>query len=57
MMLVCGKYVSNASFIRHRSSAMEALGYKVEEGRTLTAEDKEGIVIGRGVITSFSIPN
>ena len=35
---------------------MEALGYKVEEGRTLTAEDKEGIVIGRDVITSFYNP-
>ncbi len=56
MMLVCGKYVSNASFIGIDPSAMEALGYKVEEGRTLTAEDKEGIVIGRGVITSFYNP-
>lgn len=56
MMLVCGKYVSNASFIGIDPAAMEALGYKVEEGRTLTAEDKEGIVIGRGVITSFYNP-
>lgn len=56
MMLVCGKYVSNASFIGLDPSTMEALGYKVEEGRTLTAEDKEGIVIGRSVITSFYNP-
>lgn len=56
MQLVCGKYVSNASFIGIDPATMEALGYKVEEGRTLTAEDKEGIVIGRGVITSFYNP-
>lgn len=56
MMLVCGKYVSNASFIGIDPGAMEALGYKVEEGRTLTAEDKEGIIIGRSVITSFYNP-
>ena len=56
MQLVCGKYVSNASFIGIDPAAMEALGYKVEEGRTLTAEDKEGIVIGRDVITSFYNP-
>ena len=42
MQLVCGKYVSNASFIGIDPATMEALGYKVEEGRTLTAEDKEG---------------
>ncbi len=56
MLLVCGKYVSNASFIGIDPAAMEALGYKVEEGRTLTAEDKEGIVVGRDVITSFYNP-
>lgn len=56
MQLVCGKYVSNASFIGIDPAAMEALGYKVEEGRTLTAEDKEGIVVGRDVITSFYNP-
>ena len=56
MMLVCGKYVSDASFIGLDPGAMEALGYKVEEGRTLTAEDQEGIVIGRSVVSGFYNP-
>ncbi len=56
MLLICGKYVSNASFIGIDPGAMEALGYKVEEGRTLTAEDKEGIVVGRAVVEQMYNP-
>lgn len=56
MMLVCGKYVGDASFIGIDPSTMEALGYKVEEGRALNGEDKEGLVIGRGVIANFYNP-
>ena len=37
-------------------AAMEALGYKVEEGRVLNGEDKDGLVIGRGVIESMYNP-
>lgn len=56
MMIVCGKYVNSASFIGIDPAAMEALGYKVEEGRTLTAEDKEGIVVGRAVLNQMYNP-
>ena len=34
MMLVCGKYVSNASFIGIDPGAMEALGYKVDRKKS-----------------------
>lgn len=56
MILVCGKYVNNASVIGLDPSAMEALGYKAEEGRVLNGEDKDGLVVGRGVIESMYNP-
>ncbi len=55
-LVIDGKYVNNANFIGIDPAAMEALGYKVEEGRALTAEDEEGLVIGRGVIDGFYNP-
>lgn len=56
MMLVCGKYVNYANVIGLDPAAMEALGYKAEEGRVLNSEDKDGLVIGRGVIESMYNP-
>lgn len=49
MYLVAGKYVADASIMGIEPGTMEALGYKVEEGRTLTAEDSKAIVVGGGV--------
>lgn len=54
--LVDGKFVNECNFIAMEPAAMEALGYKVDEGRALTAEDEEGIIIGRGVIDGFYNP-
>ncbi|MFV0314777.1 MAG: ABC transporter permease, partial [Anaerotignum sp.] len=45
----CGKYIADVSFIGIEPAAMEALGYKVEEGRTLSAEDSRAVVLGGGV--------
>ncbi len=56
MILVSGKYVNYANVIGIDPAAMEALGYKVEEGRVLNGEDKDGLVIGRGVIESMYNP-
>lgn len=49
MYLVAGKYVADASIMGIEPGTMEALGYKVEEGRALTAEDSKAIVVGGGV--------
>ncbi len=54
--LVCGKYVGYANFIGIDPAAMEALGYKTEEGRLLTAEDKSGLVVGRDVAQDLRNP-
>ncbi len=54
--LVDGKFVNECNFIGMEPAAMEALGYKVDQGRALTAEDEEGIVIGRAVIDGFYNP-
>ncbi len=55
-LLIDGKYVNSPNFIGIDPSAMEALGYKIEEGRALTAEDEEGLVVGRNVIEGFYNP-
>lgn len=44
-----GKYIADVSFIGIEPETMEALGYKVEEGRTLSAEDSRAVVLGGGV--------
>lgn len=49
MYLTAGKYVADASIMGIEPGAMEALGYNVVEGRTLTAEDSKAIVVGGGV--------
>lgn len=49
MYLIAGKYVADASIMGIDPGAMEALGYKVEEGRALQAEDSKAIVVGGGV--------
>lgn len=49
MYLTAGKYVADASIMGIEPGAMEALGYNVEEGRALTAEDSKAIVVGGGV--------
>ncbi len=48
-MIGAGKYVADANIMGIDPAAMEALGYKVEEGRALTAEDSKAIVVGVGV--------
>lgn len=48
-MIGAGKYVADANIMGIDPAAMEALGYKVEEGRALTAEDSKAIVVGGGV--------
>lgn len=49
MYLVSGKYVADANIMGIDPGSMEALGYKVEEGRTLEAEDTKAIVVGGAV--------
>ena len=49
MYLAVGKYVADASIMGIDPAAMESLGYKVEEGRVLTAEDSKAIVVGGSV--------
>lgn len=49
MYLTAGKYVADASIMGIEPGTMEALGYNVEEGRALTAEDSKAIVVGGGV--------
>lgn len=44
-----GKYVADANVMGIEPEAMEALGYSVEEGRTLEAGDKKALVFGGGV--------
>ena len=47
--LGAGKYVADANIMGIDPAAMEALGYKVEEGRALGAEDTKSVVVGGGV--------
>lgn len=49
LYLTAGKYIADASFMGIEPGAMEALGYQVEEGRALSAEDSKAIVVGGGV--------
>ncbi|WP_312044415.1 ABC transporter permease [Anaerotignum sp.] len=49
LMLGSGKYVSDANIIGLDPAAMEALGYKIEDGRALNGEDVKSIVVGGGV--------
>lgn len=49
LYLVAGKYIADASIMGIDPGAMEALGYRVVEGRGLTAEDSKAIVVGGGV--------
>lgn len=48
-MLGAGKYVADANIIGIDPAAMEALGYEVEQGRTLSAEDTKAVVVGGAV--------
>lgn len=48
-MLASGKYVADANIIGIEPSTMEAMGYKVDAGRTLNDEDVRSIVVGGGV--------
>ena len=49
LYFAAGKYVAEASVIGIEPGAMEALGYKVEEGRALTDGDTKSLVFGGGV--------
>ena len=49
LMLGSGKYVADANIIGLDPATMEAMGYKIEEGRALTGEDVKAIVVGGGV--------
>lgn len=44
-----GKYTASAEILGIEPDAMEALGYNVEEGRSLNAEDTKAIVLGGGI--------
>lgn len=48
-MLGAGKYVAEANIIGIDPAAMEALGYEVDQGRTLGAEDTKAVVVGGAV--------
>ncbi len=54
--LVSGKYVTNATIRGIDPSTMEDMGYTVEEGRLLNAEDKNALVIGGEIINNFYNP-
>ncbi|KXL52532.1 macrolide export ATP-binding/permease protein MacB [Anaerotignum neopropionicum] len=49
LMLGCGKYVADASIIGLEPETMEAMGYKIDNGRALGEEDVKAIVVGGGV--------
>jgi len=49
LYFAAGKYVAEASAVGIEPEAMEALGYSVEEGRTLEAGDTKTLVFGGGV--------
>lgn len=49
LMLGSGKYVADANIIGLDPATMEAMGYKVDNGRALTGEDIKAIVVGGGV--------
>ncbi len=49
LMLGSGKYVADANIIGLDPATMEAMGYKIEDGRALSSEDVKSIVIGGGV--------
>ena len=49
MYLISGRYVADANIIGIEPGAMTALGYRVEDGRALTAEDSKAIVVGGAV--------
>ena len=54
--IVCGKYMNDVEFIGIDPSTMEAMGYKVSEGRVLNEEDKNVIVVGNEVKNGFYNP-
>lgn len=49
LQISVGKYVAGASVIGIEPAAMEALGYKVEEGRLLSEGDTKSVVVGGAV--------
>ncbi|MDD3394697.1 MAG: ABC transporter permease [Clostridia bacterium] len=49
LMLGSGKYVADANIIGLDPATMEAMGYKVDNGRALTGEDVKAMVVGGGV--------
>lgn len=49
LYLIAGKYMADAGIMGIEPATMEALGYKVEEGRALSAEDSKAIVVGGAV--------
>ncbi len=57
MYLTCNKkYLADVSLVGIWPETMEAMGYTVVEGRTLTAEDKDAIVVGGAVAQQFYNP-
>ncbi|WMI81704.1 ABC transporter permease [Anaerotignum sp. MB30-C6] len=49
LMIGSGKLVADANFIGLDPATMEAMGYKIEDGRALSGEDVKAIVVGGGV--------
>ena len=56
LYFICGKYMADASVKGIDPSSMEAMGYKVEQGRGLEEGDNNTLVFGADVVTGFYNP-
>lgn len=56
LYFICGKYVADAQVQGIDPATMEAMGYSVEEGRTLEEGDSKAVVFGGSVIQEFYNP-
>ena len=56
LYFVCGKYMADASVKGIDPASMEAMGYKVEQGRFLEEGDNNTLVFGADVVTGFYNP-
>lgn len=56
MQVACGKFITDTQFKGIDPDTMEAMGYKVSEGRLLNGEDKSAVVVGSEVKENFYNP-
>lgn len=54
--IICGKYVGTPQLIGLDPKAMDALGYKVAQGRLLEEQDKMMLVLGGEITQNFRNP-